>query len=163
MGVVDKIPPDIIKMAKQKLMPGKNNSVFSFLLSKWLCVTIYKSVYCTQECPCPWQWNQHSASGHLSYDNQWQPWQQFSTSHGPVKCKNNWWYSSRNKEYSRSLLLCETLLPWVNFDNLISNTMDGNQLDIKIKVAKYIDLIATALERHIDWKKVFRTELAVLK
>ena len=48
------------------------------------------------------------------------------------------------KSTPRSLLLRETLLPWVNFDNLISNTIDSNQLDIKMKVAKYIDLIATA-------------------
>ena len=41
------------------------------------------------------------------------------------------------------LVLCGNLLPWVDrvkhLGNTISNVMDGNQLDIKIKAAKYVD------------------------
>ena len=42
-----------------------------------------------------------------------------------------------------SLKLCGTDLPWVkkvkHLGNTISNTMDGNQLDMKVKSAKYVD------------------------
>ena len=42
-----------------------------------------------------------------------------------------------------NLILCGAAIPWVDrikhLGNYISNTMDGNQLDIKVKTAKYID------------------------
>jgi hypothetical protein len=42
-----------------------------------------------------------------------------------------------------SLMLCGDSLPWVDrlkhLGNTISNVLDGNQLDIRIKAAKYID------------------------
>ena len=40
-------------------------------------------------------------------------------------------------------MLCGVALPWVDrikhLGNTISNVLDGNQLDIRIKTAKYVD------------------------
>ena len=67
----------------------------------------------------------------------------FSTDPDPVKCKTKLMAFLRKPRELPGLLLCGTPLPWVNqlkhLGNHISNNVDGNQLDMKIKNAKYID------------------------
>ena len=67
----------------------------------------------------------------------------FSTDPNPVKCKTKLMAFLKKPRELPGLLLCGNPLPWVNqlkhLGNHISNNMDGNQLDMKIKNAKYID------------------------
>ena len=68
---------------------------------------------------------------------------QFSTDPNPVKCKTKLMAFLKKPRELPSLKLCGNPLPWVeqikHLGNTISNTMNGNQLDIKVKTAKYID------------------------
>ena len=68
---------------------------------------------------------------------------QFSTDPNPVKCKTKLMAFLRKPRQLPSLLLSWNPLPWVNqikhLGNTIANVMDGNQLDVRIKTAKYID------------------------
>ena len=68
---------------------------------------------------------------------------QFSTDPDPVKCKTKLMAFLKKPRDLPGLMLCGTPLPWVSqlkhLGNTISNKMDGNQLDIKVKAAKYID------------------------
>ena len=68
---------------------------------------------------------------------------QFSTDPNPEKCKAKLMAFLHKPRELPGLLLCGTPLPWVNkikhLGNYISNTMDGNQLDVKVKAANYID------------------------
>ena len=68
---------------------------------------------------------------------------QFSTDPNPVKCKTKLMAFLRKPRELPGLMLCGNPLPWVNqlkhLGNTISNRMDGSQLDIKVKSAKYID------------------------
>ena len=68
---------------------------------------------------------------------------QFSTDPNPEKCKTKLMAFLHKPRELPGLLLCGTPLPWVNkikhLGNYISNTMDGNQLDVKVKAANYID------------------------
>ena len=67
----------------------------------------------------------------------------FSTDPDPVKCKTKLMGFLKKQRELPSLMLCGNPLPWVDrlkhLGNTISNVLDGNQLDIKIKAAKYID------------------------
>ena len=67
----------------------------------------------------------------------------FSTDPNPVKCKTKLMAFMKKQRELPRLLLCGNLLPWVDrvkhLGNHISNVIDGNQMDTKIKAAKYID------------------------
>ena len=67
----------------------------------------------------------------------------FSTDEDPEKCKTKLMAFLKKSRDLPSLLLCGTALPWVNkvkhLGNIISNTMDGCQMDMKIKSARYVD------------------------
>ena len=68
---------------------------------------------------------------------------QFSTDPNPSKCKTKLMAFLQKPRELPGLKLCGNSLPWVNqlkhLGNTISNVMDGNQLDIKVKTAKFID------------------------
>ena len=68
---------------------------------------------------------------------------QFSTDPNPTKCKTKLMAFLKKPRELPGLKLCGNPLPWVSqlkhLGNTISNKMDGNQLDIKIKAASYID------------------------
>ena len=63
-----------------------------------------------------------------------------STDTDPEKCKTKLMAFLRKPRDLPSLTLCGTELPWVkkvkHLGNTISNTMDGNQLDMRVKTAK---------------------------
>ena len=67
----------------------------------------------------------------------------FSTDPNPAKCKTKLMAFLKTPRELPCLELCGNPLPWVDrikhLGNNISNVMDGNQLDIKIKAAKYVD------------------------
>ena len=67
----------------------------------------------------------------------------FSTDPDPVKCKTKLMAFTRRPRQLPNLILCGVPLPWVNsikhLGNTITNTMDGNQMDTKVKLAKYVD------------------------
>ena len=67
----------------------------------------------------------------------------FSTDPDPVKCKTKLMAFLKKPRELPSLVLCGTLLPWVDkikhLGNTITNCNDRNQLDTKIKTARYID------------------------
>ena len=67
----------------------------------------------------------------------------FSTDPDPVKCKTKLMAFLKKPRELPGLLLCGTPLPWVkqlkHLGNSISNTMEGNQLDMRVKNASYID------------------------
>ena len=67
----------------------------------------------------------------------------FSTDPNPDKCKTKLMAFLKKPRELPNLKLCGTDLPWVkkvkHLGNTISNTMDGNQLDMKVKTAKYVD------------------------
>ena len=67
----------------------------------------------------------------------------FSTDPKPVKFKTKLMAFLKRPRELPGLVLCGTPLPWVDqlkhLGNHISNSMDGNQLDMKIKRASYID------------------------
>ena len=68
---------------------------------------------------------------------------QFSTDPNPVKCKTKLMAFLKKPRQLPGLMLCGNPLPWVtqikHLGNTISNVMDGNQLDVRIKTAKYIE------------------------
>ena len=67
----------------------------------------------------------------------------FSTDPDPVKCKTKLMAFLRRPRELPRLLLCGVELPWVDkikhLGNNITNTMEGNQFDIRVKSAMYID------------------------
>ena len=67
----------------------------------------------------------------------------FSTDPNPVKCKTKLMAFLKKPRELPNLMLCGNLLPWVDkvkhLGNTITNKIDGNQLDAKIKTAKFID------------------------
>jgi hypothetical protein len=67
----------------------------------------------------------------------------FSTDTNPEKCKTKLMAFLKKPRILPSLELCGNPLPWVDkikhLGNTISNVMDGNQMDCKVKTAKYID------------------------
>ena len=67
----------------------------------------------------------------------------FSTDTDPVKCKTKLMAFLKKPRELPSLMLCGNPLPWVSqikhLGNTISNSIDGNQLDIRVKTAKFID------------------------
>ena len=67
----------------------------------------------------------------------------FSTDPDPVKCKTKLMAFLRRPRELPSLLLCGVELPWVDkikhLGNNITNTIEGNQFDIRVKSAMYID------------------------
>ena len=67
----------------------------------------------------------------------------FSTDPDPVKCKTKLMAFLKKPRELPSLLLCGTLLPWVDkvkhLGNTITNNNDRNQHDAKIKTSRYID------------------------
>ena len=67
----------------------------------------------------------------------------FSTDTNPVKCKTKLMAFMKKPRELPSLELCGNPLPWVDrvkhLGNTISNVINGNQLDTKIKACKYID------------------------
>ena len=67
----------------------------------------------------------------------------FSTDPNPVKCKTKLMAFLKKPRELPSLVLCGTMLPWVDkikhLGNTITNCNDRNQLDVKIKSSKYID------------------------
>ena len=67
----------------------------------------------------------------------------FSTDPNPDKCKTKLMAFLKKLRELPILELCGTQLPWVNkvkhLGNTISNNMDGNQLDMRVKAAKYVD------------------------
>ena len=68
---------------------------------------------------------------------------QFSTDSNPEKCKTKLMAFLRKERELPSLKLCGVKLPWVNkvkhLGNTISNSLDGCQLDMKVKTAKIVD------------------------
>ena len=68
---------------------------------------------------------------------------QFSTDPDPAKCKTKLMAFLKTPRELPRLLLCGTPLPWVDkvkhLGNIITNTRDGTQADIKMKAAKFID------------------------
>ena len=67
----------------------------------------------------------------------------FSTDPDPVRCKTKLMAFMRRPRQLPNLILCGVPLPWVNnikhLGNSITNTIDGNQMDTKVKLAKYVD------------------------
>ena len=67
----------------------------------------------------------------------------FSTDPDPVKCKTKLMAFMKRPRQLPNLILCGVSLPWVNkikhLGNIITNTMDGYQMDTKVKLAKYVD------------------------
>ena len=67
----------------------------------------------------------------------------FSTDPNPDKCKTKLMAFLRKPRVLPNLSLCGTPLPWVNkikhLGNMVSNVIDGGQLDMKVKNAKYVD------------------------
>ena len=67
----------------------------------------------------------------------------FSTYPNPNKCKTKVMGFLKKPRELPKLLLCGNLLPWVDKEkhlgNTISNVMDGCQMDIKIKAAGLVD------------------------
>ena len=67
----------------------------------------------------------------------------FSTDQNPDKCKAKLMAFLQTPRYLPSFKLCGTDLPWVNkvkhLGNTISNSLDGNQLDMRGKTARYVD------------------------
>ena len=67
----------------------------------------------------------------------------FSTDPNPTKCKTKLMAFLRKPRQLPSLLLCGTLLPWVDkikhLGNHITNGYDKTELDIKVKISKYIE------------------------
>ena len=67
----------------------------------------------------------------------------FSTDSNPDKCKTKLIAFLKKQRELPSLRLCGAELPWVDkvkhLGNTISNTLDGNQLDIRVKNAKFVD------------------------
>ena len=67
----------------------------------------------------------------------------FSTDPNPSKCKTKLMAFTKRPRELPNLELCGVGLPWVDkikhLGNTISNKVDGNQLDIKVKTAKYVD------------------------
>ena len=67
----------------------------------------------------------------------------FSTDPNPTKCKTKLMAFLKKPSDLPSLKLCGNPLPWVtklkHLGNTISNQLDGNQLDVKVKAAKLID------------------------
>ena len=68
---------------------------------------------------------------------------QFSTDPNPTKCKTKLMAFLKKPRQLPNLMLCGNPLPWVNeikhLGNTISNVLAGNQLDVRVKAAKYID------------------------
>ena len=68
---------------------------------------------------------------------------QFSTDPDPAKCKTKLMAFLKTPRELPRLLLCGTPLPWVDkvkhLGNIITNTRDATQADIKMKAAKFID------------------------
>ena len=67
----------------------------------------------------------------------------FSTDLNPDKCKTKLMTFLKTPRDLPCLKLCGTKLPWVNkvkhLGNTISSTLDGNQLDMRVKTARYVD------------------------
>ena len=67
----------------------------------------------------------------------------FSTDPNPEKCKTKLMAFLRKPRELPNLSLCGTPLPWVNkikhLGNMVSNIIDGGQLDMRVKIARYID------------------------
>ena len=67
----------------------------------------------------------------------------FSTDPNPDKCKTKLMAFLRKPRVLPNISLCGTPLPWVSkikhLGNMVSNVIDGGQLDMKVKNAKYID------------------------
>ena len=67
----------------------------------------------------------------------------FSTDPNPNRCKTKLMAFLRKQRDLPNLKLCGIPLPWVNslkhLGNTISNQLDGNQMNIKVKAAKLID------------------------
>ena len=83
----------------------------------------------------------------------------FSTDENPEKCKTKLIAFLKKQRELPSLRLCGTELPWVDkvkhLGNTISNTMDGNQLDIRVKTAKFVDKSNTICQEfHFAHPKV---------
>ena len=67
----------------------------------------------------------------------------FSTDPNPIKCKTKCLAFLYKPRILPSMLLCGNPLPWVDslkhLGNMVSNKVDGGQLDMKQKLARYID------------------------
>ena len=67
----------------------------------------------------------------------------FSTDQDPKKCKTKCMAFLRRQRELPSMMLCDNPLPWVDkllhLGNMVSNQIDGGQLDMKQKAARYID------------------------
>ena len=67
----------------------------------------------------------------------------FSTDPNPTKCKTKLMAFLRKQRTLPNLTLCGNPLPWVDkikhLGNMVSNVIDGGQLDMKVKNARYIE------------------------
>ena len=67
----------------------------------------------------------------------------FSTDPDPVRCKTKLMAFMKKPRDLPELMLCGNPLPWVDrvkhLGNFVSNVIDGGQVDIKVKAAKYVD------------------------
>ena len=67
----------------------------------------------------------------------------FSTNPNPTKCKTKLMAFLRKQRTLPNLTLCGNPLPWVykikHLGNMVSNVIDGGQVDMKVKNARYIE------------------------
>ena len=67
----------------------------------------------------------------------------FSTDQDPKKCKTKCMAFLKRQMDLPSMMLCGNPLPWVDkllhLGNMVTNHIDGGQLDMKQKVARYVD------------------------
>ena len=67
----------------------------------------------------------------------------FSTDQDPKKCKTKCMAFLKKERDLPSMMLCGNPLPWVDklvhLGCIVSNNIDGGQVDMKQKVARYID------------------------
>ena len=67
----------------------------------------------------------------------------FSTDQDPKKCKTKCMAFLKRQREMPSMMLCGNPLPWVDkllhLGNMVSNQIDGGQLDMRQKAARYVD------------------------
>ena len=67
----------------------------------------------------------------------------FSTDPNPAKCKTKCMAFLRKERVLPSMMLCDNPLPWVDklvhLGNMVSNHIDGGQLDMRQKAARYVE------------------------
>ena len=123
---------DLFKLLKQRRtgcwILGNYHGIFGYSDDNWL---LAPSLSALQDMLATCE--EYAASHNLK----------FSTDPNPSKCKTKLMAFLHKPRELPELLLCGNPLPWVNkvkhLGNTISNVIDGCQMDVKVKAAKYID------------------------